>query len=202
MGNILRGNEDGFDTFGLDNANHRVIGNLFADNESRGMSLLDGVGHVVRANVATGNRFVGFAIAGRQTITGNIATANGRGFILAAAAKTVLTKNAAHSNTIAGLVIQPIEDECCDSFRDLSDGLVIHRNSFYGNNPVVIHGTVNTVNCGFVHRLVNVPSTIDARNNYWGAATGPGSDPAGGTGSTLGEPFARQEFDIPTPKGW
>lgn len=48
-------------------------------------------------------------------------------------------------------------------------------------------------------------TTIDATNNYWGAATGPGLDPADRVcdeaGSTVVSPFATQQFAIASPGG-
>ena len=69
---------------------------------------------------------------------------------------------------------------------------MIGRNNIWGNS-------YNMTNCGLFN---NSGSTVGARNNFWGAATGPGPDPAdlvcnSGAGSfTDANPPAASEFEI------
>ena len=69
----------------------------------------------------------------------------------------------------------------------------LRENNIFGNGNC---GTTNQSNIGG-----SVGATLDARNNYWGAATGPSfNDPADpacqGLHPTLSEPFASSEFEV------
>jgi parallel beta-helix repeat protein len=73
-------------------------------------------------------------------------------------------------------------------FAEVSSGGVVHSNNIFGNN------------CGIRSELLE----LDAVNNYWGAVTGPGADPADDVcGSQAGTvtltPFATKPFNIKTP---
>jgi hypothetical protein len=189
-GNILRDNDQGMGTTGsftggprwVSPVHFRVIGNLFSANSDQGLSLF-GAGHIVRANVASGNGNSGFALGLNGRVTGNVAVANAIGFVLQQANETVLSLNASHGNTGDGVKVELI---------NTGGLLTIQRNNLYGNG-----------NCGLANEAGNA-NTVVARNNYWGAATGPGFDPADQVCGlpTPSEPFARHEFRIPTPKGW
>jgi hypothetical protein len=90
---------------------------------------------------------------------------------------------------------------------------VIEGNNIYGNLGlnhylVNIPDPGNTANCGLVNTgdtyHTPTPVPLDAKNNYWGASAGPGSDPAdtAGTGcdfnggQTIFKPFATAMFGL------
>jgi Periplasmic copper-binding protein (NosD) len=195
IGNILRNNEGGlFNECEFSSGrwrrgfDHRIMGNMAVDNSSEGIRTC-GTGHLVRANVAINNGREGFAIDGVQRVFANTSVGNFRGFVLSSVNGTVFTKNAALGNSAGGVVMTGPPTAL----------LKIHGNNFYGNGPEPGRGPGS---CG----LLNGSSeTVHATNNYWGAATGPGSDPADdvcGPSPTLSEPFATHEFRIPQPKRW
>jgi hypothetical protein len=74
------------------------------------------------------------------------------------------------------------------------EGAVITGNNIYGNDAVP--GRPGVTNCGIYNRSSGV---LRATNNYCGASTGPGADPAddicNASGSTATvRPFATKEF--------
>jgi len=81
---------------------------------------------------------------------------------------------------------------------DVTVPLTISENNFYGNNVIPDSRFTATPlsNCG----LANVgTNAVSATNNFWGAATGPGTDPADdvcnqSTGGTTVVRFATHEF--------
>ena len=76
--------------------------------------------------------------------------------------------------------------------------IVLHQNDIYGNDSA---GT--PANCGVINTSA---FPVDAKNNYWGSAAGPGVDPADkagpgsdcdlGAGVTTVKPFAPTLFPI------
>ena len=81
-------------------------------------------------------------------------------------------------------------------FIGLGSGATVNDNNIFANG-------VTTGNCG-VHN--NSGATIDATNNFWGAATGPGPDPADQVcdefgSTTIVAPSASQQFAITSPGG-
>jgi hypothetical protein len=112
-------------------------------------------------NVAQGCN-IGFLNLGYGgTFTRNLAIGNRReGFDIAAF--VALTDNAAYGNGDGGAVIGGMPG-------------VVSQNVFVGNAH----------NCG-VTNDDSTAGTLNASNNYWGAPTGPGSDPADSTCSSFG----------------
>jgi hypothetical protein len=71
-----------------------------------------------------------------------------------------------------------------------ASSITLRYNNIYGNS------TYEGPNCG----LTNGSAELSAPNNFWGAASGPGDDPADNVcGDSLQtfEPFAKKEFQIP-----
>jgi hypothetical protein len=98
----------------------------------------------------------------------------------------------------------------------ITQGPLLIRNNFVGNRangidvfpgPAGIsprlreNNIFGNGNCGTTNQTGATGVTVDARNNFWGAATGPSftdpADPAcAGAQPTLTTPFATREFDI------
>lgn len=133
---------------------------------------------MLTGNVASANLERGFFINGGSNLvlTGNVASANGsEGFFLNGN-DLVLTGNAALGN-VTGIYT--------------FSSATITQNNLYGNDAT---------NCGLVN---DSGGPLDATNNFWGAATGPGPDPADDVcdvpntnSTTLVTPFATQPFEI------
>ena len=179
----------------------RVVGNVALNNPNVGFSSVKSIyasdnlavgsdfgfsfeGDVVlRNNIATGNRLIGFHLGGPNgslLAIGNTASANLQGFHVdgsplvlrnnIASGNTdgfhvdgpdlTFVRNAALGNKLAGVYVGPSVTQ--NSSR-------IHRNNIFGNSMFSFDVATN---CGLVNQYGN---TIDATNNFWGAASGPGT---------------------------
>jgi hypothetical protein len=134
---------------------------------------------VVSGNLAKASLAFGFAVlSGAGTVvTRNIALDGfGPGFFLIsdAAAPPSFSKNAAIGNMDAGVFV-------------IASGLAaaemtIEKNSFFGNGK---RPTYPPENCGLVIQNQGAqPITVHADDNWWGADSGPGADPADTAGGT------------------
>ena len=116
---------------------------------------------------------VGISASASSAIVGNVATDNGSGIVAQDSAEVV--GNAAYGNE-QGLSVLP-------GFTGK-----LERNNLFGNKS----------HCGLTNGGV---SGLVAANNYWGAATGPGPDPADDVcnmmgGTTTVTPFATKPFSV------
>ena len=176
----------------------RVEGNWATNNAGFGFALLPApTNTTLKSNIASDNGMSGvFGQADGLVLTGNLARNNsGSGFEIYSSASAVITKNVAVGNLAPG-------------FRLYSPGTAtVSKNTAVGNQiglHVIAHGAVTLSsnnlfgngdgvlppsgpNCGLFLQnddAVN-PLTVNASGNFWGAATGPGANPAdlaGGTG--------------------
>ena len=208
--------------------NVRVLGNIALNNPEYGFqiegssaSVLENIasgsffgfdleGNVVlRNNIAIGNRGVGFRLAGPRAsllATGNTASGNVIGFQVSGA-NMVLRDNIASGNTNGFFIDAPdlrffrnaaIGNEGAGLFVGPTVIRGIFQNNIFGNG-VINNGVDN--NCGLSNQYGN---TVDATNNFWGAASGPGADPADNAGpgcdffgsNTIVEPFATKPFVV------
>src|SRR6185436_6347829 len=108
---------------------------------------------------ASGNAGPGFDFVGVATITGNVAARNAQdGFFLNGGDHT-FTGNSAIGNRLYGVEI-PVG----------GGTLRLSKNNFFGNDR-----GVSGLRCG----VYNFDShSVDATENFWGATTGAGPDPA------------------------
>lgn len=139
-----------------------LIGNAAIANGQDGFGA-NGEGCVFKGNVATGNADVGFDLGENNLLIGNVANGNGRGIDLEDGGN-VLTKNVIVGNRGVGVLVR--------------DGLgtVVTKNSIYGNHVGTDDVAVlPAANCGVAVAVTDVPLLTQ---NFWGAATGPGDDPA------------------------
>jgi parallel beta-helix repeat protein len=138
-----------------------VTDNLAVGNSRIGFSLPART--TLKGNAAIANGEEGFDVSDDSIVTGNVAQGNGRGIELDD--RNVVTKNSVVGNRGFGIVVG-------------GAGNVVTKNSIFGNDdagdttdplpaPLVL-------NCG----IQNLVMELDASQNFWGAAAGPGADPA------------------------
>ena len=122
---------------------------------------------------------VGINVRGASGATGNIVSGNGIGVFVSGAARVV--GNAASGNSDTGInVLGPFTGTAT------------------GNN---IFGNGGGGNCGLDNEAA---AGLVATNNYWGASTGPGPNPADAVcnadgGTTTASPFATRPFIVRVP---
>jgi hypothetical protein len=149
---------------------------------STGITVADSNAHLVYRNSITDNSYGLAIINGAARISNNIITGNRDGIVISGfgtvSRNTTFLRNSIISNTGYGLYIT----------NGMPPGLTIRENNFFGNGS----------NCGIASQSAN---SFEARNNYWGAATGPSSaDPADEAcafqGSINTTPFVTREFAV------
>jgi hypothetical protein len=175
----IRGNQVLRDTgtssgTGIESLNNPNASNLIEQNQAIGWDRgihVNDAGDKVSKNHVSRNG-VGIAALGDGSVVGNVATANFHGIVLSGAASAVGNATYGNDNGFAA---------------SSSMTGVIQKNNIFGN-----------LSCGLLN--TGAPG-LAATNNYWGAATGPGPNPAdtvcnqnGGTTTTT--PFATARFAI------
>lgn len=176
------------------------VGNTASDNKYNGFFCDNGCnGHTYTRNVVSRNyNEAGFEVGGNgHTFNLNVASNNLYGFVVAGN-DHIFTNNVATSNLLRGFELR-------------GSGHQIKRNVIVGNQTGInIPGAINTLitqnniygnnECGLFN---DSTATIIALRNYWGAATGPGSDPADNVcgNKVTAVPFATAEFSIPVKAG-
>lgn len=136
-----------------------------------------GAGKTVRKNQLALN-LTGIDAGGTAGVTGNVVSDNEEGIGLSESASA--TGNAVYGSSASGIFA-------------LGPSGTVTKNNVFGND--------DATNCGVAN---NGTPTLDATDNYWGAPTGPGPDPAdqscavgGGTNAT--SPFAAKPFHVKAP---
>lgn len=174
--------------------NHRLVGNL-ARNASRGFIAVNASptsGLRMTDNVAVSN-LTGFFLLSENVLVvrRNVATGNDVGFTLSGSGH-ILRQNSAVGNRNYGILIE----------HAVADGppIAVTQNNIFGNNKVALAGNVN---CGVLNETEAV---VAATNNFWGAATGPGANPADdacdvGGGQIIHDPFAPRQFALSRKPG-
>jgi parallel beta-helix repeat protein len=164
---------------------HTLVGNLAMLNASWGFTV-SCTQCTVSHNVATANDGEGFAVDGSaNTVRDNVAVRNGsNGFDIDGSGHTV-RHNSAIANGAAGFLV-------------FTSDLVITANNIFAN-AVAQPGPGR--NLGLHNRSL---ADLTAGGNYWGAATGPGADPADDVYSSMWGtadvvPFARKPFAVSPP---
>jgi len=138
-----------------------VVDNNVASNSGAGFLFTGGRGHQIWRNKATGNEVDGFVLSGADFFfSDNTATDNGFAGIVVGGGDDggnhYLTRNTIVGNTGAGILIF-----------QLIRSSRLHANNIFGN-----------FGCGLDVQSTPPAPAINATNNYWGAPTGPGVDPA------------------------
>jgi hypothetical protein len=168
-------------------SNVRFQDNIARRNNGHGFEVLAGSGHVFIGNAASGNSSSGFYVnlpsPAALTFTKCTAVGNGAaGFTFPGASDNMnyasLTNCASIGNQAEGILV--------------SGYLSVQKSSIYGNYP-------NGLNCGINKN--SALGTVFAQQNYWGASSGPGPDPAdalcGQTGQIDASSPAPSEIKVP-----
>ncbi len=178
-GNVSSHNDFGFRADASDSAfvNNRAEGNFFQGIFVTATSTLT-------ANVATDNVQNGIWLmgGGPHVVKGNVSNGNGGdGFVIdeVTVPGTLLQQNAAIGNQGSGV----------DVTASSTGGATITKGSLFGNAS----------NCALTDDASS--GSIDAAKNFWGAATGPGADPADAlcgtnTGSVSVTPVLTKEAKV------
>jgi putative cofactor-binding repeat protein len=160
-----------------------VVSNNFAFGNATGIAV-NGEGPIrISGNEVSGNEN-GFSIDyGPSRIAQNQIVQNRFGLMInggngGGAHAPVVTRNNFIGNRQLGIYVLP---------GPAGNNLKIRENNLYGHDPCALGSQAGQV--------------VDARNNFWGAATGPSfQDPADGDcsapGDTITTPFATSEFDV------
>ena len=182
-----------------------VRGNLATGSDRDGL-LIFGNRNIVRDNQAIGNTQTGFFVTGSEhEVLDNQAVSNGGPGYWINGSTHIVRRNLAVDNGSEGVLVR---GEGHTFSRNVlvgnrgsgivagSAGLVFRRNDIYGNSSVL---NPYLANCGLVN---NSAGTITATDNFWGAESGPGSDPADEVcetagGNTIVEPYALHEIRLP-----
>jgi hypothetical protein len=177
-------------------------GNVAGANSVLGFCVVD-ESAVVSGNLAKGSLMSGFLVAGSPgtAVTKNLAVDGlGYGFLVGPTGATgpTFSKNAAIGNMDAGVFVSVPGT--------VATAMTVKANSLYGNGK---RPQYPPVNCGLVVQNAGTqPMTVNADGNYWGAASGPGGDPAdaAGGGCTAGGPvtlnlaeWASKEIKVAPP---
>jgi len=125
---------------------------------------------------------VGIDVKETSSATGNVVTGNFTGILPQDSSR--VAGNAVSGNPFDGI--------------EVSGGFA---GTITGNN-IVGNGGTYSLNCGLYN--LNAVHGLVAANNYWGAATGPGPDPADAlcdfpAGLTTATPFATKPFKVKAP---
>ena len=183
-----------------------VQGNLAMASNRDGFLIL-GDGNSVQGNQSVGNVQAGFVVAASaNSVLDNQAISNGGPGYWIDNQSHVVRRNRAIDNGGEGFRVSGQDH----TFRQnvavgnrgfgivaMNPGLIFRLNDIYGNYSIL---NPDLANCGLVN---DSAGTITATDNFWGAPSGPGPDPADeacetGGGQTIVQPFARQEFGLST----
>jgi nitrous oxidase accessory protein NosD len=190
--------------------NVTVVGNVAIGSGTNGNYAfsIDDSGHTISDNVTLGNARAGFGVHGtRHTVSDNVASDNLLGFDISFSGQ--FTGNAVTSNTTHGVGVNVFDPS----------GLEIRRNAVIGNRNLGVlifrlNGTIteNNIfgndnlenNCGLLNQTGTM---LMAPNNFWGAPSGPGPDPADAVcndinSTTIVDPVATKPFNIPVKSGF
>lgn len=183
-----------------------VEGNISSRN-GRGFSIF-GTKNIIRNNIALGNSGPGFDLAGSDNILKrNFAIGGGEGFFVFRGTGHILSDNVATGNLIGYTLWAGVDSFTHNSsIGNKQAGIRLNKNisivdsNIYGNGDQGGDDIIPQINCG----LVNASGQhINATNNYWGAAYGPGENPADDicdeNGTTEFEPFADKPFKVLFP---
>lgn len=154
--NLVQGAQEGFTSSGTP-SNVQLVENLVVSSWGPAFHLTGGSGWILTGNAAVSSKILGFYLTAdsAMTLSNNVAIGNGNyGILITGAGSHVLTGNSAIDNGDSGITIA-----------GAASGVTVTGGNVHGNGS----------NCGV--RLAS-PNPVSVTKMYWGAAGGPGSDPA------------------------
>ncbi|HEY2385974.1 MAG TPA: right-handed parallel beta-helix repeat-containing protein [Candidatus Binatia bacterium] len=171
---------------GLEADNRNVLtDNLALDNVGPGIDAQSG--NTLKGDVALGNGDRGIQLDDDNTVTACVANANHNGINLAGHGNTV-TKSAVLDNFGVGILVGDV-------------GNTISKTNLFGNGMGVVNVPNANFNCA---TLMSAAGALQATQNFWGAPTGPGLDPADAACNAIGGttnlvPVATKEIKVRPP---
>jgi hypothetical protein len=151
--------DNGLDGVLLSGSEHTLSDNV-AIHGRNGFGVI-GNRHVLKNNVAISNGLSGYFVSGSEhVLRGNLAIDSDHDGFTVEGSKHVLRGNDAPGNKEFGINVLG------------QASVIIGENNIYGNNSVEANGQLN---CGLVNGSGGL---ITATNNFWGAVSGPGPEPA------------------------
>lgn len=206
-GNLAILTNSGFLAGGTGGGN--VIAGNVASANALGVGLASAGGAVARSNLAVASTADGFAAGGTgsQRFEGNVALANEEfGFTAGLYDEAVLVGNVAIGNreglrggnggALGVTGFAAIANRQAGVHNQGTTTVSVTASNLIGNGTQSIGGSFN---CG----TITETPPLTATDVFWGAATGPGDDPADdvcdlGSGTTTVAPFATKPFKIKT----
>lgn len=178
-----------------------LVGNTAVGNSVAGIFIQSGFNSILIGNRSYGSQTGFLVLDGGSHLWGNVASGNSdNGFHLSGSGH-YFEKNAANGNGGVGLFVQnaaSAESIVGNSFVGnggaglwlIGPVTEISRNNIYGNDP--------SGNCGVLNQT---DTAVEMTKNFWGAASGPGVNPADdvcnmGTSSTTVGPAAKKPFKL------
>lgn len=176
-----------------------ISGNVVNGNGSAGVSIIQVIAgplinFQITNNIVSDNGDIGVVLAAPGVLLqNNTITANHNDGVFLEANGARITGNTLIGNAGAGVRADSI------------NGAVIEANNIYGNLGLLsLPSPGNTSNCGIVNTglAAATPAAVDAKNNFWGTARGPGPEPADNAagscdfnnGHTVVTPFSASGF--------
>jgi hypothetical protein len=176
----------------MDGSGHTFAQNhLMCLHTCRGIEVM-GTGHSLISNTGQGaeNETGSIGISGSgHALTNNILLMGTNGMTINASSGVIIRGNSLLAGR--GITLNP------------GSNVAINENNFFGHNNLYGRPDPATANCAVFNYS---GASVDATNNFWGAASGPGPNPAdevcdGPGSSTVVAPFATQQFAIRSPGG-
>ena len=140
--------------------------NVFSDRSDAGVVVDHTGGYTFTGNAIVRNSNIGLILAGADdgTVSGNAIIGNGLGVIVFDVGGLTLMRNAILGNYLCGVQIGDVGGSL-----PAPREVVVTQNNIYGNGGE---------NCGLRASNISSQSPVQASRNFWGAASGPGVDPA------------------------
>ena len=192
-----------------DSTDNTLQGNIVSNNDFNGIHMADGSGNNdIKDNNVSDNGTSGIYLhstgSSNNTIKGNTISNNDHGIYMhAGPSDNVISDNtisnnisvgiwfniAANDNTLTNNTISNNNIGIFQSYFEIypSSGNSVHHNSIYGN-----------IGSGVHNQDTRVDNRLDATNNWWGAANGPGGEGPGDgddvSENVLFDPWAESPF--------
>jgi parallel beta helix pectate lyase-like protein len=177
----------------------KLVGNVAQENGGDGISVVS-MGARLTGNRAFRNDGDGISILNSGVVvTGSVSSRNGEdGFLVIESDAVRIEKSIATGNLIGfAAAAATFELKSVSVLGNVQMGIYMTDGSGAINGSTIMGNGAGAANCGL---SIDTTGDLDATGNYWGAATGPGSDPADDVCFTAGnltvEPFKKSESKV------